>query len=66
MCAMLENGESQRVMLESPVTGEVVAHNPRVVGAPALANSAWLLEVDALQDDGTRGEADWEALRTHA
>ena len=66
---MLENEESKRVMLESPVTGEVVAHNPEVADTPglAIADSTWLLEVDSmLQDDGTRGEADWEALRTHA
>jgi glycine cleavage system H lipoate-binding protein len=66
---MLENGESKRVMLESPVTGEVVQHNPEVAGNPGLAtaDSTWLLEVDSMmQDNGTRCEADWDALlRTH-
>jgi hypothetical protein len=60
---MLENTLGQRLLLASPVRGEVAAHNNRIVTAPADALSGvWMLEVDPFLHDGDT-ETDWDALQ---
>ena len=59
---MLEDASKTRVLIPSPVSGEVLEQNAEAGAAPGtVTDGVWLLRVDALVRDG-ENESEWNAL----